>query len=895
MNGTTGTADVAFNPNANGVVDAIVIDAGRNINYTPNAGFNGVDSFTYNVTDGTTTSIAAVSILVNDSPILDNTAAATLLGINVNDTNNSGTLISDLIGSSISDPDDAISVRPRGIAIANLDTTNGRWEYTTDATNWNAFTVSGDNARLLAADTATRIRFIPNPNFSGTIANAITFNAWDQITGTNGGTANIVEDLRSNGNSSPFSSVSETASIAIKALPTVTNITSAQANGIYGTGTAIPITVTFSEPVTVAGTPEFTLETGTADAIASYVSGSGSNTLTFTYTVAAGNNSSDLDYTATAALSGGTITDLAGNGVNLTLPAPGAANSLGANKDLVIDTDSPTVTVDQATAQPDPTTNSPVNFTVTFSEEVTGFDASDISFTGSTAGGTLTSTVSSTGTNTYNVAVSGMTSYGNVVASINANAVADRVGNPNIASTSTDNTIIYDASFPTVTSINRLNSSPTNATTVEYEIKFSQDVTGVDASDFSLIASGGTGAAIGNLTATDRQNYILQVNTGSGDGTIGLNLADDDSIKNILNVPLGGTGNGTGDFAGQVYSTDKTAPTASLNRVADIATAGGTSQTFTIAFSDNTAVDVSSLDDSDMIINWSGGTIPATFVSVVPNSNGTSPTASYLLTPPGGSWGISDNGSYAISLQANQVKDTVGNVNTISNLGTFAVNIPSPTPTPIPTPTPAPTPTPEPTPTPTPIPAPTPTPAPTPAPTPIPVPTPTPAPNNCDDQPVLNKGSDTTPQYFYLLKVSNSSKFEYAASENSIADFNASTLSVVSLSINTVSITNSSDILLGCSGDDTLCSGNENDILYGGFGDESLIACGCDIFVLGDAEGFDTIFSFGKELDVLDYLGGNMKDLIISQTQISTSIGKVNEANLTLLPGVELSTIAFII
>ncbi|MGH3659699.1 MAG: Ig-like domain-containing protein, partial [Micromonosporaceae bacterium] len=78
-----------------------------------------------------------------------------------------------------------------------------------------------------------------------------------------------------------------------------------------------------------------------------YTSGSGTSTLTFNYTVGAGETSADLDYASTAALAlnGGTIGDAAGNPATLTLPAPGAANSLGANKAIVIDTTSPVVSI----------------------------------------------------------------------------------------------------------------------------------------------------------------------------------------------------------------------------------------------------------------------------------------------------------------------------------------------------------------------------------------------------------------------------------------------------------------------------------------------------------------------------------------------------------------------
>jgi len=114
-----------------------------------------------------------------------------------------------------------------------------------------------------------------------------------------------------------------------------------------------------------------------------------------------------------------------------TTPAPAAA-----------DTTAPTVTVNQTAGQPDPTSTSPVSFTVVFSEPVTGFTGTDISFTASTAAGTLTATVTGAGP-TYNVAVSGMTGTGAVVVSIPAAAATDLAGNPSTASTSTDNTVRF--------------------------------------------------------------------------------------------------------------------------------------------------------------------------------------------------------------------------------------------------------------------------------------------------------------------------------------------------------------------------------------------------------------------------------------------------------------------
>jgi large repetitive protein len=137
-------------------------------------------------------------------------------------------------------------------------------------------------------------------------------------------------------------SLSANKNIVINTTPVVTNVSSTTANGAYGVGASILIAVAFSSNVNVTGTPLLALNSG---GTASYASGSGSSALNFAYTAAAGQNSSRLDYTSTSALTlnGGTIQDTGGDVANLTLPAPGAAGSLGANKNIVISTTSPTV------------------------------------------------------------------------------------------------------------------------------------------------------------------------------------------------------------------------------------------------------------------------------------------------------------------------------------------------------------------------------------------------------------------------------------------------------------------------------------------------------------------------------------------------------------------------
>jgi len=160
----------------------------------------------------------------------------------------------------------------------------------------------------------------------------------------NGGT---LSDAAGNDANLSHSLVTDNASYLVDTTaPVVSGVSSTTAAGTYGVGSVISIQVSFSEAVTVSGTPQLTLESGATDRTINYVSGSGSNTLTFNYTVQAGDTSADLDYLSAGALglNGGTIRDVAGNNATLTLPTPGGAGSLGANEAIVIDTSAPSLT-----------------------------------------------------------------------------------------------------------------------------------------------------------------------------------------------------------------------------------------------------------------------------------------------------------------------------------------------------------------------------------------------------------------------------------------------------------------------------------------------------------------------------------------------------------------------
>ncbi len=99
----------------------------------------------------------------------------------------------------------------------------------------------------------------------------------------------------------------------------------------------------------------------------------------------------------------------------------------------------------------------------------------------------------------------------------------------------------------TVISINRLDANPTSAASVRFTVSFSEPVTGVDVSDFSLTSTGITGAEISGV-AGSQMEYTVTVNTGTGTGTLRLNLIDNDSIVDGNDEPLAGPYSYNGSF-----------------------------------------------------------------------------------------------------------------------------------------------------------------------------------------------------------------------------------------------------------------------------------------------------------------------------------------------------------
>ena len=313
----------------------------------------------------------------------------------------------------------------------------------------------------------------------------------------------------------------------INTVPVITAVSAA--GGPYHVGDTVDITVTFNESVTVTGMPQLLLETGTDDAVAYSVSDQIGTVITFQYTVAAGENSDDLNYVGTGSLSlnGGTIVATDGGiSASLRLPAPTSADSLGGRSDVVVDTATPTVRITAVTSHGNTHNSETVSYTATFSEGVTGFDATDVVITGEARGTVVSSSFVGTNNPTYTFDVRAAAD-GELTVSIPGDAVDESSsGHTNIASD--EHTITIDTTGPSVTVSSDVDDGTgTTLSTTSYTVTFTEDVAGFAASDIML-----TGTANGgifdepSLTPMGDSVYMFDVEITS-DGTVFVSVAED--------------------------------------------------------------------------------------------------------------------------------------------------------------------------------------------------------------------------------------------------------------------------------------------------------------------------------------------------------------------------------
>lgn len=328
-----------------------------------------------------------------------------------------------------------------------------------------------------------------------------------------------------------------TWSFTIIAASVVTEV-AVPADEVHGIGDNLDFTVTMVLPVTITGTATIPITIGSSTVNATQVGTvSNSNTILFRYTILEGEVDTDgIAIGSAINLNGGTMRDDFGVDALLTL------NGVASTGSVLVDGVKPTPTLSSSAVN---LVNGAFSTTITYDEAVENVAASDLTVTNGTASN-LASTVAGT---VWTVDIT-PTADGAVEVSLAASTANDLAGNSSNDSNSISRT--FDGTPPDITSVNRKDSNPLNTgdTDADFRIIFSEDVSGVDLIDLEVVLTGSATGMLNTITAVDAKTYDVNVNGIAGEGTIGLNVKDDDTIIDAATNPL------TAAFTGQVYTTN---------------------------------------------------------------------------------------------------------------------------------------------------------------------------------------------------------------------------------------------------------------------------------------------------------------------------------------------------
>lgn len=212
--------------------------------------------------------------------------------------------------------------------------------------------------------------------------------------------------------------------------------------------------------------------------------------------------------------------------------------------------------------------------------------------------------------------------------------------------------VTVDSTPPTVVSIVRTNGEVTADSSVSWTVTFSESVTGVNAADFALVATGGlSGGTVTSVTGSGATRTVT-ASTGSGSGTLGLNLVDDDTILDTVSNRLGGTGAGNGNATGQTYTFDRRAPV--LTSVAMLDTnANGKVDRVTATFDE-------ALASMTATTPWTLTGVPS--AGSLASVNTSASTATLIITEGAGAADTAV-GSFTVALaaMATGIRDALGN------------------------------------------------------------------------------------------------------------------------------------------------------------------------------------------------------------------------------------------
>ena len=151
------------------------------------------------------------------------------------------------------------------------------------------------------------------------------------------------------------------------------------------------------------------------------------------------------------------------------------------------------------------------------------------------------------------------------------------------------------------------------------------------------------------------------------------NFSGSDTIRVLANDAVL-TGNA--DIAVTVTEGSDDAPVAQSLAAANITAAGGTNTTVSVTYYDDRALDFSSFDRRDIVVQGpNGGALGVTAASVAPDG-AQGAVVTYAVNARGGTWDGSDNGTYTVFQAANQVFDNGARAAAAVELGKFVVDIP---------------------------------------------------------------------------------------------------------------------------------------------------------------------------------------------------------------------------
>ncbi|NVK84739.1 MAG: T9SS type A sorting domain-containing protein, partial [Cytophagia bacterium] len=452
--------------------------------------------------------------------------------------------------------DDATSITTEPTASTTADETTGVGTYDIDLTggaadnysfNLTSGTLTVNKATLtVTADDKQRSVGQDNPVFTITYSGFVNGDTEDDIdtepnastiadASTAAGTAAITLSGGSD-NNYDFNLIDGTLTIVDAAFVTSVSVPN---DGTYKIGDEMTFTVIFNRAITTTGNAQLDLTIGTASKKATQIGAvtDGLN-MVFGYTIEEGDLDADGIFLGTSInLNGGKIVDEFATDALLTL------NNVASTASVKVDGIRATPTLSTSAGD---LTNTAFTVTVTYDEEVSGLSATDLEVSNGTV-------------NSVNVVTAGLvweaeiapTADGTTTVSVLAGAVADNAGNTSVASTNTISTT-FDGTAPEVSSIAKAEPDqiPTGTATRSFTVVFSEEVTGVDVTDFEVITTGTATASINAVTATDAKTYTVSVNGISGEGTIGLNAKDDGSIIDAATNSLADA------FTGEVYTTN---------------------------------------------------------------------------------------------------------------------------------------------------------------------------------------------------------------------------------------------------------------------------------------------------------------------------------------------------